>query len=73
MMGTPFQRELLMWAMAAQKVGHLESLGTESSSLYPGFCPSEDLVYWPMMVSSGLIEAMLWMTRTYIMVNDRYK
>ena len=50
--GTPAHRSFLMCPTAAQKVTHLESLGTCSSSLKAGFSPSEDLLYWPMMVSS---------------------
>lgn len=61
--GTPLQRSLLMWATAAQKVTQRESLGTSSSSLKEGLEPSADLVYWPIMVSSCLIEGIHSKTR----------
>ena len=48
--GTPPHRSFSMYPTAAQNVAHPESLGTSSSSMKAGFSPSEDLLYWPMMV-----------------------
>ena len=47
-----------------QKVGQRDSFGTVSSSLYPGFEPSDDLVYWPMITFLGSIAGMPRSTRT---------
>ena len=61
--GTPAQRSFSMCPTAAQKVTHLESFGTSSSSLKAGFVPSVDLPYWPMMVSACSIGSIQSKTR----------
>lgn len=45
MKGTPSHLSFLMYATMDAKVGHLDSFGTVSSSLYPGLLPSRDFSY----------------------------
>src|SRR2546423_3464351 len=59
MNGTPSHLSFLIYATIAQKVGHLESCGTVSSSLYAGLVPSRDLPYWPMMTFLGSMAGIL--------------
>lgn len=56
MKGTPSHRGLLIQRTIAAKVGLTESLGTVSSSLYPGLSPPA--VYWPRTTSSRLMGGM---------------
>src|SRR5437667_8436918 len=65
MKGTPSHRSFLMCATIAQNVGHRESLGTVSSSLYAGLVPSRDLAYCPMMTFFGSMGSIPRRTRTF--------
>lgn len=65
MKGTPSHLSFLMYATIAQNVGHRESLGTVSSSLYAGLLPSRDFPYWPMMTFLGSMGSMARKTRTW--------
>lgn len=62
--GTPVHLSLSMRTIVAQNVAHFESFDTSSSSLNAGFSPSEDLAYWPMIVSTFSIAGIVSRTRT---------